>query len=283
MALKALENWREPADEGREKNWYRIEDKDSGPTQINIFDEISWWGISAEMFAGELAQIKGDIEVHINSPGGDVFDGITIYNLLAARKGGVTTVVDGLAASAASVIFMAGKKRLVSPGSMVMIHDALCMTIGNEADHLESARLLAKTSDSVAGIYATGGGKTSAEWRAVMVAEGWFTAEEAVTAGIAHELAARPDDDTGSEQAAAAAFDRSIFANWHGVAATAAAPEPAVEPETEPPAGPEPEAPPVLDGQHDADPVPDAKMHTAFWELTDDQFDNIRAALEETR
>ena len=94
-ALKALENWREPDVEGRERRWYKIGNaKDSGPTQVNIFDEISWWGISAQEFVDDLAGIKGDIEVHINSPGGDAFDGITIYNALAGRQG-VTTVVTG--------------------------------------------------------------------------------------------------------------------------------------------------------------------------------------------
>lgn len=215
MALKALENWREPAaDEGRVKHWYRIQNADSGPAQINIFDEISWWGISAEMFAADLADIKGDVEVHINSPGGDAFDGITIYNALAARKGNVTTVVDGLAASAASVIFMAGKERSVSPGAMVMIHDALALCIGNAADMRDTAQLLDKVSDNIAGVYAAHAGKTPAEWRAAMVAEGWYTADEAVTAGLAHKLTARPADDGGQDPAAA--FDRSVFASWHG-------------------------------------------------------------------
>jgi ATP-dependent Clp endopeptidase proteolytic subunit ClpP len=224
MALKALENWREPADEAREKSWYRIGNSADGPTQVNIFDEISWWGISAEMFAADLADIKGDVEVHINSPGGDAFDGITIYNLLAAREGGVTTVVDGLAASAASVIFMAGKERSVSPGSMVMIHDALALCVGNAADMRETAQLLDKVSDNIADVYAAHAGKSAAEWRAAMVAESWYTAQEAVTAGLAHKLTARPGDAAGSEPDAASAFDRSIFASWHGMPASSATP-----------------------------------------------------------
>lgn len=229
MALKALESWREPeAEEGRPKHWYRIGNKDSGPTQVNIFDEISWWGISAEQFAADLAQVKGDVEVHINSPGGDAFDGITIYNVLAAREGNVTTVVDGLAASAASVIFMAGKERSVSPGGMVMIHDALALCIGNAADMRDTAQLLDKVSDNIADVYAAHAGKTPAEWRAAMVAEGWYTAAEAVTAGLAHKLTARPGDAAESEQDAAAAFDRTVFASWHGPAA--AKPAPAAEP-----------------------------------------------------
>lgn len=240
MALKALQEWREPAvDEDRPRHWYRIENKDSGPTQVNIFDEISWWGISAEMFAADLAEIKGDVEVHINSPGGDAFDGIAIYNLLAAREGNVTTVVDGLAASAASVIFMAGKERSVSPGAMVMIHDALALCIGNAADMRDTAQLLDKVSDNIAGVYAAHAGKTAAEWRAAMVAEGWYTADEAVTAGLAHKLTARAAGDGGD--APEAAFDRSVFASWHGPAAAPPAPEPPRNPE-DPLAGMDPAA-----------------------------------------
>jgi len=215
MALKALEGWREPAEGDRVRHWYRIANQASGGvTQVNIFDEISWWGISAQQFIEELALIDGDVEVHINSPGGDAFDGIAIYNALAARPG-VTTVADGLAASAASVIFMAGQKRLASPGSMVMIHDALALCIGNAADMRETAGLLDKVSDNLAEVYAAHTGTPAAGWRTVMQSEGWYTAQEAVDAGLAHELAARPGGDGGGT-AAAAGWDRSVFASWHG-------------------------------------------------------------------
>jgi len=213
MALKALQAWREPEAEGRERRWFKIE-KAAGDavTQVNIFDEISWWGITAQEFADELAGIKGAIEVHINSPGGDAFDGITIYNALASRGARVTTVVDGLAASAASVIAMAGQKRVMSPGSMMMIHDALALCIGNAADMRDTAVLLDKVSDNIASVYAAHTSAPAADWRRAMVAEGWYTAQEAVDAGLAHEIAARPGDGAGADPAAA--FDRSVFARW---------------------------------------------------------------------
>jgi ATP-dependent protease ClpP protease subunit len=226
MALKALEGWREPADESQEKRWYRITNAaDSKPTQINIFDEISWWGITAQEFVDELSGIKGAVEVHINSPGGDAFDGITIYNALASRDS-VTTVVDGLAASAASVIAMAGQTRIMSPGSMMMIHDALALCIGNAADMRDTAQLLDKVSDNIADVYTAHAGKTQAEWRQAMVAEGWYTAQEAVTAGLAHKIAERPAASE-PDAPADATFDRSIFARWHGGAPAppAAAPD----------------------------------------------------------
>ena len=224
MALKALEGWREPDDSDRVKHWYRIANADSGVTQVNIFDEISWWGISAQQFIEELALIDGDVEVHINSPGGDAFDGIAIYNALAARPG-VTTVADGLVASAASVIFMAGAKRVASPGSMVMIHDALALCIGNEADMQETARLLAKVSGNLADVYAAHTDTPAADWRTVMQAEGWYTAQEAVDAGLAHELAARPGNGTAEPEAG---WDRSVFARWHGQPQDAGAQSPPV-------------------------------------------------------
>src|SRR5260370_26494485 len=130
MARRALENWREPAAEGREKHWYKISNA-AGVTQVNIFDEISWFGITADEFVSELAGISGDLEVHINSPGGDAFDGMTIYNALASRPGNVTTVVDGLSASAASTIAQAGNTRRMSPGSLLMNHNALGLGRGN--------------------------------------------------------------------------------------------------------------------------------------------------------
>jgi ATP-dependent protease ClpP protease subunit len=216
MAREALENWREPVTEGREKRWYKISNASGGVTQVNIFDEISWFGITAEEFVSELAGIDGDIEVHVNSPGGDAFDGMTIYNALASRPGNVITVVDGLAASAASTIAQAGKTRLMSPGSMMMIHDAMAMCMGNEADMLDTARVLAKVSDTIAGIYALHSGKTTAEWRAAMRGEGqqgwesWYTAQETVDAGLADRMAERP----GSAAAADSKWDRAIFAAW---------------------------------------------------------------------
>lgn len=211
MALAALENWREAADDAQVKHWYRIRNAADGqPTQVNIFDEISWWGISAQQFVDELSQVEGPVEVHINSPGGDAYDGITIYNALRSR-GDVTTVVDGMAASAASVIYMAGTTRVASPGSMVMIHDALALCIGNAAEMRDTAGMLDKVSDSIASLYALHTDTSAADWRKVMQAEGWYNAQESVDAGIAHKLAGLP---ASSGAASDAAFDRSVFAAW---------------------------------------------------------------------
>ncbi|MGY5048295.1 head maturation protease, ClpP-related [Streptomyces sp. 900105755] len=196
-------------------SWYRVLRNDAGgPTRVDIYDEIggSWLfgGVSAVDFVNELAQINGDIEVHINSPGGDVFDGLAIYNSLAQRPGNVTTVVDGLAASAASFIAQAGKVRMIAPGAMMMIHDASGMCMGNAADMRELAELLDKTSDNLAGIYASHAGGEQADWRAAMKATTWYTADEAVEAGLVHKVADRPEQDA---LAAVARFDLSVYAH----------------------------------------------------------------------
>jgi ATP-dependent Clp endopeptidase proteolytic subunit ClpP len=193
--------------------WYRITAEAEGPARVDVYDEIggSWFsdGVSASDFVASLAAIPSarGLEVHINSPGGDVFDGIAIYNAIAQFPGRTKTVVDGLAASAASFIAQAGQEREVSPGSMVMIHDASGLCIGNAADMRILAGLLDQVSGNLADIYAAHAGKTSAEWRDAMQAETWYKAADAVSAGLADRLAERP-----APEGAAAGFDLSVFA-----------------------------------------------------------------------
>ena len=265
--------------------WYRIKAKADGPTQVHIFDEVGYFGVTAGNFAADLAGIKGDIEVHLATPGGEVFDGIAIYNALKSHDGLVRVVVDSLAASIGSVIAMAADpgNLIIAKNASVMIHDGFSMGIGNASDLRELADLLDRTSDNIASIYADRTGKPAADWRQAMLAETWYVGQEAVDAGLADFVqGAEPEDAAPAKLAAT--WDLSIFAKRPAhLRDTAeeppAEPEPEPEPEV-PEAAAEPEAPPVLDGEHDADPEPDVKMHAAFWELTDDQFENIRAALE---
>jgi ATP-dependent protease ClpP protease subunit len=195
--------------------WFRIVRNDAGgPVRVDIYDDIGgggWFddGMSATAFAAALAEVSGDLEVHINSPGGDVWDAVAIYNAIAQYPGGTTTITDGLAASAASFVAQAGKKRLVAPGSMTMIHDAITMDYGNAADLRKTADLLDKASDNIASIYAAHSGKLAAAWREAMRQETWYTADETVAAGLADGLTERPADQAAL--AAAASFDLSIF------------------------------------------------------------------------
>jgi ATP-dependent Clp endopeptidase proteolytic subunit ClpP len=186
-------------------SWYRVIRDEAGPTRVDIYDEIGghwlFGGVSAADFVADLAQISGDLEVHINSPGGDVFDGLAIYNSLAQRPGNVKTVVDGLAASAASFIAQAGTQREISPGAMVMIHEASGVCMGNSADMRELADLLDKVSGNIASLYATHSGNPDG-WRDAMQAETWYTAQEAVDAGLADGLSERPAAPDAAQAAA---------------------------------------------------------------------------------
>jgi len=174
--------------------WWKIENKAAvgGPAMISIYDEIGLYGVSAGDFLAEMREIPGDIEMHINSPGGDVFDGIAIYNQLkqAQKRGTVHIVVDGLAASAASFIAQAASPGHLemAPHSQMMIHDGFAMGIGNAADMRELADQLDKASDNIASIYAERTGKPADHWRAMMRSETWLSDSEAVAAGLADRV-----------------------------------------------------------------------------------------------
>jgi ATP-dependent protease ClpP protease subunit len=168
-------------------DWYRIRNQMAGPTQIHIYNEIGYFGVSASDFVRDLADVDGPLEVHLNSPGGEVFDGIAIYNALIARKN-VTVVIDGIAASIASVIAMAGNPVLMARQSQVMIHEGFTMAAGSAQDFRDFAEQLDRTSNNIAEIYAEHTGRPAEYWRTLMQAETWFTAEEAIEAGLADRL-----------------------------------------------------------------------------------------------
>jgi len=171
----------------------RIRNADAGPTRVDVYDDIGeggWFseGLTAKSFASQLGTVKGPLDVHINSGGGDVFDGISIANSIKAHKGRVTTVVDGIAASIASVIAQAGQERVVQPGAMLMIHDAFGACLGNAAEMAKMASTLDQVSDNLAGIYADRAGSDAQDWRAAMREETWYTAEQAVASGLADRI-----------------------------------------------------------------------------------------------
>ena len=170
-----------------------IRNESGGPTRVDVYDDIGEGGffsegLTAKAFAAQMSKVKGALEVHINSGGGDVFDGIAIGNAIRKHKGSVTTVVDGIAASIASVIAQAGQDRIMQPGSMMMIHDASTMCWGDEAEMAKTAEVLGKNSDNIASIYAERAGGTPVQWRDTMRKETWFTADEAVSAGLADRV-----------------------------------------------------------------------------------------------
>lgn len=176
--------------------WYSIrnaaEDDSDSAAELMIYDEIGGsFGISSDEFVKDLQGIKAKkIDVRINSPGGSVFDAIAIYNALIKHPAQITTYVDALAASAASIIAMAGDTVVMMVGSQMMIHDALGLEMGNAADMREMAKFLDRQSDNLATVYAAKGGD-SQNWRALMLAETWMFADEAVAMGLADSVYTR--------------------------------------------------------------------------------------------
>jgi ATP-dependent protease ClpP protease subunit len=186
-------------------DWYSIRNSSGpGPADVVIYDEIGYFGVTAEDFILELKAIDApEITLRINSPGGEIFDGIAIHNVLRSHLAYVTTYVDSLAASIASVIALAGDKVVMQPHSQLMIHDGSGLCIGNAADMRDLADLLDRQSDNIAGVYAERAGGTVAQWRDRMRAETWYSADEAVQAGLADEVAPRRDpggDSTGKDE-----------------------------------------------------------------------------------
>lgn len=168
-------------------NWYRIKNVAGSPTQLHIYDEIGFFGVSASDLVRDMADVTGDLEVHINSPGGEVWDGVAIYNALLAR-GNVTVHIDGIAASIASVIAMAGNPVLIARNAQIMIHEGFAMAVGNAQDMRDLAEQLDRASNNIASIYSDHTGKPINYWREVMKAETWFDADESIEHGLADRM-----------------------------------------------------------------------------------------------
>jgi ATP-dependent Clp endopeptidase proteolytic subunit ClpP len=158
--------------------------------EIALFDEIGAWGVSVSDFKKEFDAIKGAkaITLLINSPGGSVFDGMAIFNILAGVKDKITTQVIGLAASVSSIIALAGKRLIMNEGTYFMIHDPWALAIGTGAEMRKTADLLDSIGSGMADIYTARSSHTREEILALMAAETWLTAAEAVEAGFADEV-----------------------------------------------------------------------------------------------
>ncbi|MFD5419491.1 head maturation protease, ClpP-related [Streptomyces sp. NPDC127069] len=237
------------------RDWYRITNlADGQPAVVDIFDEIGFWGVNAAAFQRELAQVTAsEITVNLSSPGGEIFEGIAIYNALRTHPANITVQVSALAASIASVIAQAGDRIVMQSGAQMMIHEGSGLCMGNAADMLQMAELLDRQSDNIAQIYAERAGGTPEQWRERMKAETWFTAQEAVDAGLADEVETAPRKGEPAEpEQVTARWDLSLFAYAGREQAPApvvtntapvaeAQPESAAEPEAEQEPAPEPE------------------------------------------
>lgn len=155
--------------------------------------EESWFDddVTPQLFKDELMAGSGDIIVWINSPGGDCVAAAQIYNMLMDYKGDVTVKIDGIAASAASVIAMAGTKVLVSPVSMLMIHNPMTAAFGNSEEMQKAIEMLSSVKDSIINAYEIKTGLSRAKLSHLMDAETWMDANKAVELGFADEIMQR--------------------------------------------------------------------------------------------
>lgn len=218
LAWQRQRNEKHAAAPGSARPWYTIRNATGpGPAVIAIYDEIGYWGVNAATFVEELADLAGRaLEVRLNSPGGDVFEGIAIYNALLNHPQPVTCHVDGLAASIASVILQAGDQRVMAKASQIMIHRPTTGAYGDRDDLAAAVSLLDGTGDMLAEVYADRAGGEPADWLASMVAVTWYhSAEQAISAGLADSIAgaAATEDRAGLDvggmlrDAVAAAYD----------------------------------------------------------------------------
>ena len=178
--------------------------------------EESWFDddITPQLFREELNAGSGDITVWINSPGGDCVAAAQIYNMLMDYRGSVTVKIDGIAASAASVIAMAGTKVLVSPVSMLMIHNPATIASGNAAEMQKAIAMLDEVKESIINAYEIKTGMSRAKLSHLMDAETWMDAHTAVDLGFADEIMARPADaDAENHAAGPMLFSRAAVTN----------------------------------------------------------------------
>ncbi|HGP0319185.1 Clp protease ClpP [Paenibacillus urinalis] len=171
-------------------NWVRDSDEERTLYLNGVISEETWWGdeVTPKIFKDELLAGTGDITVWINSPGGDVFAAAQIYNMLMEYTGKVNVKIDGLAASAASVIAMAGGGVYMSPVSMLMIHNPSTIAIGDSEEMLRAKALLDEVKESIINAYELKTGLSRTKLSHLMDAESWMNANKAIELGFADKI-----------------------------------------------------------------------------------------------
>lgn len=191
-------------------SWYRITnaERSGGTARVDLYDEIGFYGVDAATFSKDLRELDAStIELHVNSPGGSAFDGIAILNALRQHPARVVAVVDGIAASAASFITAGADEVRMAPNSSMMIHEASGVAYGPAATMQKMSEELDSLSANIASIYAARTSTDTSVWRAAMLAETWYSAEEAVAAGLADRVLPVPDRRPAPEDVAHAPGD----------------------------------------------------------------------------
>lgn len=215
------DNARADAGQGAAAPALRAEVTQDG-AHIYLYDVISdWWGASAAQLVTALTA-AGDqpVHLHINSPGGDVFEARAMAAAIAAHPHPVTCHIDGLAASAATYVALAGKDVRITDGGMFMIHNSWTLAIGNKGDLRATADLLDKIDGTIAATYAQRTGTPLADIAAAMQAETWYTAQEALAAGYVDAI----DPAAQSKDAAAARWNLAAYDRAPSMPTAAAAP-----------------------------------------------------------
>lgn len=171
-------------------NWIKNSDETRTLRLEGPIDEESFWGdeITPQMFRDELNAGEGDVTVWINSPGGNVFAAAEIYTMLKDYKGSITVKIDAIAASAASVVAMAGDTVQMSPVAMLMIHDPSTVAMGNTKDMEKAIEVLNEVKESIINAYASKSGLSHARIANLMSNETWMNAKKAVELGFADEV-----------------------------------------------------------------------------------------------
>ncbi|WP_430350279.1 head maturation protease, ClpP-related [Thermoanaerobacterium thermosaccharolyticum] len=189
---------------GPASRWWNWVQNDDGSRTLYLdgpIAEESWLGdeVTPKQFKSELLSGEGDITIWINSPGGDVFAANQIYNMLMDYKGKVTVKIDGIAASAASVIAMAGGDVFMSPVSMMMIHNPMTIAIGDTEEMEKAIAMLEEIKESIINAYELKTGLSRAKISHLMDAESWFNARKAVELGFADGILFMEDESFPSE------------------------------------------------------------------------------------
>jgi ATP-dependent Clp protease, protease subunit len=188
------------------RSWYAIRAR-AGGAEIAIYDEIGAYGVSAKGFLADLGGLPDGtpIDLRLNSPGGSVFDAVAIHNALKRHAGPVTVWIDGIAASAASYVAMAGDEIVIPENAFLMIHDPAGLVMGTAEDMRAMAEALDKVKSSLLAGYAAKSGRAAEEIAVLMAAETWLDAKDALELGLADRLA--------EPVRIAAAFDIGRFRN----------------------------------------------------------------------
>ena len=200
----------------KRKFWDWTNSKDERVLRIDgVIAEESWINdeITPKQFKSELMSGSGDITLWINSPGGDVFAASQIYNMLMDYKGDVTVKIDGLAASAASVIAMAGTRVLMSPVSEIMVHNPMTVAIGNAEEISKAIDMLSEIKESIINAYEIKTNLSRDEISKMMDSECWMNAKKAVELGFADEIMYTEKDQNSEKISNSYIFSRMAVTN----------------------------------------------------------------------